>query len=135
MVLHKVEGKMSVEWNSEVKAIIDTWYNYMVSLDEFKEAVMIKGLNHAKANKGIAWIADSTYAKGSFSKEIQDYIGSDVFPSFAKNGIKYFITINSKASAITNLTVKSYAAKVGPAGIKLLEVNSIKDAVFWLKNN
>ena len=135
MKIHSVPEKLEVTWNDEVKAIIDTWSTYHISLEEFKEAVLVKGLDHAKANGGIAWIVDSSKAKGVFTPEIHNFIGTDIFPAFAKNGIKYFITITSQVSAITKLTVRNYSAKTGPNGLKLVELNSVKDAILWLKAN
>lgn len=135
MKIHSIPDKLEVTWREDAKAIIDHWISYSVSIDEFKEAVLVKGLNHAKAHGGIAWIVDSSEAHGSFTQEIQAFIGSDIFPAFARNGVKYFITISSKVSSMTNLTVKSYSAKVGPNGLQLLEVNSVNDAVLWLKEH
>jgi len=132
-MINQIEGKMTVAWNEEAKAIIDTWESYTISLEDFSEAVLVKGLNHAKANGGIAWIVDSSNATGAFSQEIQQYIGDTVFPTFTENGIKYFITITSTKSAITRMTVSSYSAKTGPNGIQLLEVDSVDDAIEWLK--
>ena len=111
MQITTIPGKMVQTWNGEVKAVVDTWTNYGATLDEFKQAVLIKGLNHAKLNQGRAWIVDSSKANGSFSQEIQNFIGSDIFPSFAKAGIKYFITITSE-SAVTRMTIRSYTAKL-----------------------
>jgi hypothetical protein len=68
------------------------------------------------------------------TKDIQTLIGEDIFPAFVKNGIKYFITINSKVSALTKMTVKKYSAKVEPNGLKLVELNSVEDAIIWLEN-
>lgn len=135
MKIHSLPGKLEVSWRSDVKAIVDTWHTYGITLDEFKEAVLVKGLNHSKANGGVAWIVDSSKAEGVFDTEIQNFIGSDVFPAFAKNGIKYFITINSQVSALTKMTVRTYQSKTGPNGLKLVEVNSVDDAVEWLKHN
>jgi hypothetical protein len=101
-------------------------------LEEFHEAVLVKGLNHAKANGATAWIVDSHTAKGVFSEEIQNYIASDVFPAFAKNGIKYFMTVTAE-NALTRTTVDLYSAKVGPAGIQLLDGASVQGAIEWLK--
>ncbi len=134
-MIQQIEGKMVTTWNEEVKAVIDTWTDYFISLDEFIEAVLIKGLNYAKANGGIAWIVDSSQAKGVFSQEIQKFIETDVFKAFADNGIKYFITVTSKVSSLTKLTVYRYSAKAGPAGVKLLEVNNVDEAIEWLKLN
>ncbi len=134
-MIHQIEGSLTVAWNDEVKAIIDTWQNYSISLDDFKDAVLVKGLNHAKANNGCAWIVDSSKAKGAFSDEIQNFIAADLFPAFAKNKIKYFITVTSKVSAITRMTVSTYAVQTGPAGIKLIDVDSVDDAIQWLKEN
>ncbi len=83
----------------------------------------------------MAWIVDSSQATGAFSQEIQDYIGSDIFPAFAANGIKYFITVNSQVSAITKMTVRNYSAKTGPHGLQLVELASAEDAIEWLRAN
>ena len=132
--VYNIGGKLEVKWLPEVKAITDKWHSYAVTLNEFQKAVMDKGLNYAKASNGRAWIADSSEAKGVFSKDIQDYINSDVFPNFSKNGIKYFITIKPKNS-LTDLSVKKYSEKVGPNGMKLVETNSLDEAVNYLKFN
>lgn len=133
--VHSIPGKMDTFWIQDVHAILDQWTTYVVPLADFKEAVLVKGLNYAKSHLGKAWIVDSSTAKGAFSGEIQDFIGADLFPAFAKAGIKYFITILPKESAVTRMTVKNYSSKVGPSGIKLVEVNSVDDAIEWLKQN
>jgi hypothetical protein len=135
MNVHSIPGKLECQWRDDVKAMVDTWTTYSISKEEFREAVLVKGVNHARAHKGIAWIVDSSQAVGTFSQEIQDFIGSDVFPSFAKIGVKYFITITSKVSNLTKMTVSSYSAKTGPNGLKLVDVNNVEDAVAWLKAN
>lgn len=134
MRLHEIPGKLTVEWRDDLKAIVDTWTNYYVSLDEFREAILEKGLPHASKNGGRAWIVDSRAAKGSFPPEIQNFIGTDIFPNFAKNGIKYFITILPE-SAIVKLTVKNYSSKAGPNGLELVETKSLEDAVAFLQSH
>ena len=42
------------------------------------------------------------------------------------------MTIKS-ASAITNLSIDKYAAKLGPNGIQTEEVPDLKGAIAWLK--
>ena len=135
MSVFSIPGKLDVNWRFDVKAVVDTWTSYAVTLDEFKDAIFNQSIPYAKANGGKAWIVDSSTASGTFSQEIQAFIGSDVFPAFTANGIKYFITITSQVSALTKMTVSSYAAKAGPNGLQLLEVNSVDDAVAWLKQN
>ncbi len=104
-------------------------------MEEFSEAVLVKGLNHSKQSNGRAWIVDSSKAEGAFSQEIQKFIETDIFPAFVKNGVKYFITINSKVAPLTRLTVRQYSATAGPLGLQLVEVNSVADAKNWLKEN
>ncbi|HMZ57201.1 MAG TPA: hypothetical protein PL048_00395, partial [Leptospiraceae bacterium] len=104
-------------------------------LAEFREATLEKGLVHSKQNNGRAYIVDSSEATGVFTREIQDFIGTDIFPAYAAGGIQYFITISSEKSTLTDMNVKTYSKKVGPAGIILVEVNSLNEAVDFLKNN
>jgi len=132
--VNTIPGKMSTSYDSEAKAVIDTWTNYNVTLAEFREAVLNKGLACSRKNRGRAWIVDSSSASSLFSSEIQAFIASDLFPAFAKDGIKYFITIASK-SAMTQLTIKNYKAQAGPHGLTLVEVDSVASAVAWLRAN
>jgi hypothetical protein len=133
MEINKIENKVTVSWRDDVKAVVDKWEDYSVSIDDFRQGVFIAGLDYAKANGGVAWIVDSSDAKGVFNQEIQKFIDSDVFPAYAKNGIKYFITI-LPTNAITKLTVKNFSRKVGPSGMELIEVASLDAAIDFLKN-
>ncbi len=135
MILYEISEKMSSEWNAEVKAVVDTWHDYTVSLDQYKGAVIDTGVAYSKVNGGIAWVVDSSKAKGVFSQEIQKFIETDVFRIFAENGIKYFIAINSELSALTRMTVKQYSTQAGPHGVQMIETKTVKDAIMWLKEN
>jgi hypothetical protein len=131
MQITQVPGKLTVSWLSDVKAVWDQWHDYALTFAEFEEAVMKKGLSHAKRNGAIAWIADASEAKNLMSQEIQDYIAKTVFKTFVSIGVKYFISITPK-SAIAKLGVMKYQAQVGPAGIKLVEVGTLIEAKDFL---
>jgi hypothetical protein len=134
MSIASIPGKMEATWNPDVKAVVDTWTSYSVKLEEFRAAVLETELPYAKKNGVKAWIVDSSKAAGTFSREIQDFIGTDIFPSFAKAGVKHFITV-LPSNALTKLTVSSFSAKAGPNGLNLVEVSSLADALQWLKSN
>ncbi|MER2564592.1 MAG: hypothetical protein ABTQ32_27945 [Myxococcaceae bacterium] len=131
--IHQIAGKLTVQFEPSLKAVVDTWTSYFVTLDEFRDAVLVKGMGYAHPRGVQAWIVDSSRAKGAFSPECQAFIASDVFPSFAKHGVKYFITINSE-SAVTKMTVREYQSKAGPHGLKLVEVKNLSDALEWLRH-
>jgi hypothetical protein len=132
--VYEIPNKLLVEWEPSVRAMIDTWTTYFVSLDEFRDAILIHGVNYAEANNGQAWIVDSHKARGVFGPEIQDFIVSDIFPAFARIGIKYFMTINAE-EALTRLTVNQYSAEAGPLGLKVIKGSSAEGAIEWLKKN
>ena len=132
--VYDIPGKLTVEHDATTRAIIDTWSTYAVTLDEFREAVLTRGLSHAKLYKAQAWIVDSSRAVGAFSPEINKLIANEVFPAFVKNGIKYFLTITSH-SALTKLSIAGYTSQVGPSGMKLVETRSAADAKAWLTLN
>lgn len=133
MDIYTIPGKINVAWHDDVKAIVDTWTTYAVTKEEFREAVLVRGVNHAKSRNVVAWVVDSSKAEGAFSEEIQAFIASDVFPTFAKIGVKFFISINSTVSMVTQKTVATFTAKTGPNGLKLIELKSAEDAIAWLK--
>jgi len=135
-LIFEIPGKIKVEWEPSARAVIDRWSALsQVTLAEFRSAVLEKGLPYASAHRGRAYIVDNSAAKGAYIQDIQNFIGSDVFPAFAKAGIKYFLTVPSQDSPLANLAAKKYSAKVGPHGIQLVEVRSVADAVQWLKEN
>ena len=134
MQVHTIPKKLTVTWQEDIKAIIDTWQSYFVTIFEFEQAVLVKGLNHAKANGGIAWIVDSSNAIGAMPKFIIDFIDERVFPEFVKNGIKYFITISTGATKIAKKTISQYSERTHHNGLILVELDSLEEAIKWLKD-
>ena len=132
-MINQIAGKLTTTYNPEARAVIDTWENYSITLEEFKDAIMNKALGYGKSQSAKAFIVDSTQAKGVFSREIQEFIEQRVFKEFAEAGIKYFITTSSEVSSITNLAITSFSSKAGPHGIELVQVNNADEAVEWLK--
>lgn len=133
MVIHSIPGYLEVKWLDDVRSMLDTWTNYTVTLPQFREAVLEKGVSHAGPRKAIGWIVDSSKAKGAFSQEIQKFIETDIFPAFAGIGVKYFCTINSQASPTTRMTVDRYSAQTGPHGLTLVQADTTTDAIQFLK--
>lgn len=134
MLIHQIPGVLTVEWNNEVKAMFDTWSNYMIKVEQFREAILEKGVAYARAHGGRAWVVDSSKAKGAMPQEVQALIEKEVFKTFAAIGVKYFITIKS-SSAITNMAISRYTAHVGPNGLQMVEVPDASQAVAWLKEH
>jgi hypothetical protein len=132
MKVYEIPGTLLVEGNDEVKAMLDTWSNYSITVTQFREAILTKGLAHAKANRYRAWIMDATKAKGAFPPEVQKLIETEVFKAFKSIGIKYFLTVKS-GSAVTNLSIKSFSSHAGPCGIQMVEVPDAEKALTWLR--
>ena len=135
MVVYSLPGRMEVTFQEGVNAILDTWLSYGVSLEEFDEAILGHALPYGRDRGVTAWIVDSSRATGAFPPEIQEHIAREVFPNFAAAGITHFITITSRRSAATKLSVRSYQAQVGPSGLELVEVGSVADAKAWLRDH
>ena len=131
MKLYEISGKLEVHWLPDVRAIWDKWLSFSVSLQEFREGIMVKGLETAQHHGATAWIADGTDAKSVFIPEIQDYIAREVFVAFARIGIKYLVSVQPK-SALAKLGVKRYESQVGPHGFQLVEVATMDDATAFL---
>ncbi|MEA3287576.1 MAG: hypothetical protein U9Q77_09415 [Candidatus Marinimicrobia bacterium] len=132
-LIHEIPGKLRVLWNQDCHAIIDIWENYYIRIEEFHEAVLVKGLEYSKSHGGIAWIVDSSEAEGKFGKNILNYIETTTFPEFVKHGVKFFITIKPKHSSVAAFNVTSYSLKTQAAGLKLVEMESLEQAIDWLK--
>ena len=134
MKIYEIPGTLIVEWDDEVKTTFDTWSSYSITVPEFREAILNKGLSNARAHGGRAWVMDATKAKGVFTPEIQKLIETEVFKAFAAIGIKYFITIKS-ASTVTNMSINSFSAHIGPSGIQMVEVPNQEKAIAWLREH
>ncbi len=134
MLVHEIPGVLLVEWNDDVRAMVDTWSNYAIKVPQFREAILNKGVAYAKVHGGRAWVMDATKAKGAFPQDVQKLIETEVFKIFAAIGIKYFITIKS-ASALTNMAIKSFTAHLGPCGLQMVEVPDVNHAIAWLREH
>lgn len=132
--VHEIPGVLLVEWNNDVKTTFDTWTSYAITVPQFREAILTKGLANAKAHGGRAWVMDATKAKGAFTFDVQKLIETEVFKAFAAIGIKYFITIKS-VSAITNMAINRFTAYLGPCGIQMVDVPDSNQAIAWLKEH
>ena len=133
MLIHEIPNVLRVEWDDEAKAMVDTWSSYGIKVPQFREAVLQKAVAYAKAHGARAWVMDATSAKGAFPADVQKLIETEVFKAFAAIGIKYFVTIKSAASTITNMSIKSFTSYLGPAGIQMVDVPDHKKAIAWLK--
>ncbi len=129
---YELPGHLVSEFDSEVKAVINLWTNYSITLEEFKEAVFVNGVNHAKNYGAVAFITDAKDCTGEFSPEIQKFIATDVLPTFTKIGVKYFLIIKS-GYIYTNKTIETFTSTAGPNGLKLIEADSTPGAIAWLK--
>ena len=133
MKIHEIPGKLTTEWNPEVRAIIDTMTTYRITIEELRITFLEKGLKHAKANNGQAWIVDLRNASGLFHQEQLDLINIEIFPALKKNGIKYFIPIMPENNIFAEETVKKYSSMTGMNGLQMIEVNNVDQAILWLK--
>jgi hypothetical protein len=134
MIIEEVPGTLLVEWNEEAKTMVDVWSAYQITVPQFRDAIVKKGIAHARAHGGRAWVMDATKARGAFPEDVQKLIETEVFKAFAGIGIKYFITIKS-ASAITNMSISRYTTHLGPCGIQMVEAPDINKAIAWLKEH
>ena len=135
MLVTEIPGVLAIEWDDQVKTTIDTWSNYGITVAQFRNAILEKGVANARLHGGRAWIMDASKVQGAFPQEIQDLIAKEVFKTFASIGIKYFITIKSAGSAITNMSIKRYTAHLGPCGIQMVEVPDRGKAIEWLREH
>lgn len=134
MAIYEIPGTLVAEWREDVKAMIDKWENYNLSLEQFREAVDAE-IAYAKERGVKAWIVDSSEAKGAISQNIQNALINENFEKLAKAGVKHFVTIPSDVSVVSKLSINSVVSKAGPHGIETVEVASVEDAVEWLKQN
>jgi hypothetical protein len=129
--IHKIEWKLESFWLPEHRAVLDEWNNYAVTLTDFK-ALIQRGGSFSRLRRGRAWIVNSLEARGVLPDEIQAYIANGGFKELMDFGVKYFITIRSKVSNVTNLSITSYERHAGPAGIQLITVESLERALAFL---
>ncbi|HEY9844001.1 MAG: hypothetical protein ACAI44_28920 [Candidatus Sericytochromatia bacterium] len=129
MNIYSIDNKVDVSWHPDVLAVLESWSNYDVELEEFRKAIFVKGINHAKASRAKAWIFDPSKAEGSFGADVQGMIDQDRFPALGWAGIKYLVTINPQAGETTaNPDTES------TRGVQRVESPSVDAAFAWLKD-
>lgn len=131
--IYSIPGKMMGHHDLQINAIIDTWQNLLVSLEDFKKTVFDQGMPYAIENKLNTWVVDTSEAIGTFKPEIQAYIESTVAPKCAEIGIKYFFVVLPK-SAISKLSARKIAKiNANQEGMQTIEVGSVDEVMSLLK--
>lgn len=130
--LFTIPGKMTLSWLPEHQALLDEWTDYFVTLEQFR-AMVDAGLKHSRVHEARAWIVNGSRAKNVFPKDVHEYIASHSFLDLVAAGIGHFVSIQSQVSATTNLGIARYERHTGPAGIQLVSVDSVFDALRFLR--
>lgn len=133
--IHSIPGTMDTYWVSDVNAVLDVWKSNTINQKDLDQALLIEGMQQLKTNNGNAFILDESETTTPITQEMQNHLGTDIFPSLAKNGVKYFITVLPTQKNKARTPVKNIHSKTGPNGIQLLEVNNTDDAIEWLKQH
>ncbi|PIQ24141.1 hypothetical protein COW36_10765 [bacterium (Candidatus Blackallbacteria) CG17_big_fil_post_rev_8_21_14_2_50_48_46] len=130
MNIFSIANKLDVSWHPEIATVLESWTDFNVELEEFRKAVFVKGINHARGSQAKAWIFDPSKASGEFSEEILGMIAQDRFPALGWTGVKYFITIHPEATEIlvnpdTSMT----------RGVQRVDAPSVESAMAFIKEN
>ena len=128
MNIFSIQDKLVADWNPEIRSVVEIWSDYELVLEDFRKAIFVKSINHAKASQAKGWIFDGSQAKGAFSEEIQAFIDGNRFPAFAWAGLKYFVTINPSVSEATKVETSQ-----DTRGLEWVELPSIEAAAQWIK--
>lgn len=78
-------------------------------------------------------MVDTRKAKGVLSDDVLEFITKQGHAMFAANGIKYFITVRPQ-SATAALSFKRVEKVVGPSGMQLVAVESLDQALEFLRS-
>lgn len=132
--IHSIPNTEDTYWVSDVNAVLEVWNTNTITLKDFNDAVLGEGMNQLRTNKGQALIIDESNMKSTLNPEIQTFLGREVYPALAKNGVKYCITVLPK-SKITTTSNKNISPITGPNGIQLLDVNNSEEAIEFLKQH
>ncbi len=135
MLLKKIDGCLTVEWNEELQAVVDTWFSYSISEDEFQEAILENGLSYAKSKDCHTWVVDSSIAIGVLPERVHAFIESTVIPSFSNAGIKRFVSISSDKSVLTQMNVDRFCEGMQNNGVQVHRFQDFESAKRWLKQN
>lgn len=128
MNIYTIQDKLTSDWQPEIRSVVEVWTHYIEDMEEFRKAIYVKSINHAKASQAKGWIFDDHEAPGNFSEEIQAFIGRNRFAALSWCGIKYFVRINPSVSEPTPFTPEQDAQ-----GVTCMEIASVPDAIEWIK--
>lgn len=129
MNIYSIDNKLDVSWYPGIRTVLESWKDFSVDLEEFRKAVFVKGINHAKASQGKAWIHDSHAVAGAYPADVQEMVDRDRFAALGWTGAQFFITINPSATEVKITQAGSDATR----GVALVEAPSVDAAVAWVK--
>ena len=128
-----MEGHVLGEYESTLKAMVDTWDSLLISKENFKESIYEVGVPFAQRSKVTSWIVDTSNSEGLFKVEAQKFIDETVEPKFAEIGIKRFFIIPPK-SAIPKLSATRVAEiNNDQDDMQTITIDSVNSAVNMIK--
>lgn len=129
MNIYSIPDKLEVNWYPDITTVVEIWKNRDVPFEEFRKAVFVKGINHAKASQGRAWIFDGSQSTGSFNAEIQGMIEHDRFAALAWVGAKYYFDVDP---AVAEVAPNGDAATTN--GVQCLKAPNVDAALAWIRS-
>ena len=128
-----MEGHVLGEYESTLKAMVDTWHSLLISKENFKKSIYEVGVPFAQRNKVTSWIVDTSNSEGLFKVEVQKFIDETVEPKFAEIGIKRFF-ITPPKSAIAKLSATRVAEiNNDQDGMQTITIESVSSAIKIIK--
>lgn len=131
-LIYEIPGKLQGHHIPNQRVMIDTWTSLHVKKEEFESTIFDQGIPFGYQNGVNAWIVDTSRSSGVFNKEVQGFIDSDVAPTMARKGIKFFFVVTPE-SALARMTAKN-VLKLNDKqiGMQTIEVGSQQEALDML---
>ncbi len=131
--LYRVPGKVVGHHHPNINAIIDTWENMFITLEEWKSHIYDIGIvDYAPKNHVTTWIIDTSNGTGTFKSEVQEFRRTVASPKLEANGLKYFFVVLSK-QALGKFSARDTAKIYGQGKMKTFAVGSVQEALDILK--
>jgi len=135
-ILNKVGKVGYTAWDEKNRVIIQVIDSLMyVTLEDIEYSCLKISFPFARENNAFAWIIDLSNTTGVLLPNYYDFLEEKIFSKLHETPIRYYFPINTSKSFVSQHSARKYYSKVTKYGVQLIEVNSIEEALEWLKNN
>lgn len=131
ILIATIPKKMNSYWDDDLRCVVDCWTDFHdVQASDVERVILNQVIPFSIRKECTMHIVDISMAQGAFSRESSDFFKTNIVAGMQKSKVKYFVSISSLYSPLSNMSMKGFGEQhqtVG--GVHWIEARNLDEAL------